>query len=678
MSEAKGFRFDGSDEEWNSYVSLLKKQGKTVTDDISTHVRVLACCNDNEESENIATASAHQDRLRDKILQNDLSKVIVNGSYELEIDDIGFVQAAKHDLDKRIKGAVTGALYHFWIRRWAKATGRDEKQAEVIYSCKNLSLFEESLNKVKVTWRLNTHTITLSDLREKDLNNVIQFDAVIVGPTPKKYDSETGKYVQYVLIQEPESTSLNNNPILIKAKIHGDDTNDLKTGDTKKFIGIYTLQEPKEGFKATREKSLIIDTINISPVDEKKEVTLEPFEIESTREQAAIEPKKYLQSLTDSFCPKILGRELEKKALWLAMLGGSDVTDYRKEIHAMLCGEADSGKSELIKFANKIHWKSSLIDGSNATGVGILFALDEYDGMKILRQGAMILNNNGCLFVDEYDKMDKKEQKKLNQAQEQQRATYNKGGHTGNSECKTTVIACCNPTNERWADNKDIIDNLPFDASTVSRYDVIIRLRHENHENQVRAKLKHIARRKRGELDHVATPEWMAGLLNYQRKQKPILPLDVEEHLINRFAEFTQIEQPEGSIQIQTRQMEGIMRLCEAWAKMTFKAEITIEMVEDVIKFYQECMSSLGMKVEKGVAQFDLTGKAVNRDKFFEDVFSELSGEDENGFVYLHELGEKLMESDKFNNVKVTEEYIEKRKKSGFLFEPKPGVLKRQ
>ena len=81
--------------------------------------------------------------------------------------------------------------------------------------------------------------------------------------------------------------------------------------------------------------------------------------------------------------------------------------------------------------------------------VAILFALDEYDGMKILRQGAMIMNNGGHLMVDEYDKMPKQEQKKLNIAMEQQRAKYNKGGHTGDAECKTTVIASCNPSAER-------------------------------------------------------------------------------------------------------------------------------------------------------------------------------------------------------------------------------------
>jgi DNA replicative helicase MCM subunit Mcm2 (Cdc46/Mcm family) len=138
----------------------------------------------------------------------------------------------------------------------------------------------------------------------------------------------------------------------------------------------------------------------------------------------------------------------------MALLGGSDFEGYRKESHLMLIGEADTGKSEMVKFANTVASKSSMIDGSNSTGVGILFALDEYDGMKILRQGAMILNNGGHLMVDEYDKMPKQEQKKLNVAMEQQRAKYNKGGHMGDAECKTTVIASCNPESERWNEEK--------------------------------------------------------------------------------------------------------------------------------------------------------------------------------------------------------------------------------
>jgi hypothetical protein len=56
---------------------------------------------------------------------------------------------------------------------------------------------------------------------------VIQFDCLIIGPTPKKLDMETGKYVQQVLIQEPEGTSKNNNPTMIMSLLHGEQTNDI-------------------------------------------------------------------------------------------------------------------------------------------------------------------------------------------------------------------------------------------------------------------------------------------------------------------------------------------------------------------------------------------------------------------------------------------------------------------
>ena len=180
----------------------------------------------------------------------------------------------------------------------------------------------------------------------------------------------------------------------------------------------------------------------------------------------------------------------------------------------------------------------------------IYVLLDEYDGMKILRQGAMIMNNGGHLMVDEYDKMPKQEQKKLNIAMEQQRAKYNKGGHTGDAECKTTVIASCNPEAERWNESKDLIDNLPFDASTISRFDLMIRLKHDSSESQIRSKMLHISKNKRGDLEQVADPKWIQGLLNYLRKLKPVFTPTAEELLINKFVEFTQIEQEEGALQI--------------------------------------------------------------------------------------------------------------------------------
>ena len=682
MTKDIGFEFKGDDDDYIEYKYHLQKQGKSVQQHLSSIINQEIDIIKGMEKKDLATASAHQDKLRDYLLTKDLSRVLIDGHYHVKLDQpehIEFIQAAKHELGDRVKGAVTGAIYQYWIKKWAVAKGKQENQADVYYcEHKGAKKFNEYLERINVTFSCDIlPKITLSDLTEKDLGRIIQLDAVVIGPSPKKLETESGRYIQKVLLQEPEDQARDNNPVVIKSVFHGGDTMNVASGQSKRIIGQYTVQQPVNGEKIQAEKTLIIDVINARTLEEKEETILSAKELVTAKEFAENEPDNYLTQLINSFCPKIYGRKLEKQALLLSLLGGSEFVGYRSQSHTMLIGEADSGKSELVKFADKIAQKSSIIDGSNATGVGVLFALDEYDGTKILRSGAMILNNGGHIIVDEYDKMPKQEQKKFNQAMEQQRATYNKGGHSANAECKTTVIAACNPKNERWVQG-DIMDNMPFDPSTITRFDLIIKTEKETHENEIRAKMRHIMKGKRGELEQVADPMYVKGLLNHLRKLKPIISPEAEELLINKFVEFTQIDQPGDAIPIQTRQIEGIQRLCEAYAKLLFKKEVDCEIVEQVIKFYQQCLATLGMNVEKGVAQFDLSGKAVNRDKFFEDTFKALASEDENGFVYLHQLGEKLMESDKFNNVNMTETYIEKRKKMGWLFEPKPGVLKRQ
>jgi len=683
MSDTKSYRYSGSKEEYNQFKIAAMNEGKSVEEMISGFISQTATISSHDEDGNNKTASKYQDELRDSIPERDLKDLIIKGSYHVIINNIEFIQASKHDLSMRVRDAVHGAVYNYWIRRWTLARGRDPIQADVLYSGddrqKQLRKFNESISKINVTFTCELPTITLSDLRETDLGSVIQFDCIIIGPTPKKLDLTTNKYIQKVLIQELESEAKNNNPVMIKATLHGDDTNNIASGQTKKFIGIYSTQEPTNGQKVEGEKALIIDTISVQDLEEKAEVTLTPHELSIVKEMAENDTDNYIEKLIDSFCPKIYGRELEKKAIYLSLLGGSDFVGYRRESHLMLVGEADTGKSELVKFANEITQKSSIVDGSNATGVGLMFALDDYDGMKILRQGAMILNSGGHMIVDEYDKMPKQEQKKLNQAMEQQRATYNKGGHMGNAECKTAIIASCNPENERWNEGKTIIDNLPFDASTVSRFDLLIRLKHEALENQIRAKMLHISKGKRGDLDKVADPQWLKGLLNYLRTLRPTFTPEADELLINKYVEFTMIEQSDGALPIQTRQMEGIQRLCEAWSKMLFKSKVTADIVEDVIRFYQECLSTLGMKVEKGISQMDLRGHSTNKDEYFEDCFRNLAKDDENGFVFIHDLAEELEKNHKlFYSDESISRYIEARKTKGWLYEPKVGVLKKQ
>jgi len=681
MSDTVSFKYAGEKDDYIDWKHYLEKQGVTVQEKISTIINQELTLFKGIHEKDLKTASRHQDELRDKLLNENHKDTILKQYYPIKISDTEFIQAAKHDLKSRVENAVYEAVWTYWVTKWAGLQGFEPSQAVTKYSMNEGAkmLSDHIRNAIQVDLTVDIPEISLSDLRETDLSTVISFQCVIIGPSPKKLDTQTGKYIQNVLIQEPESRAKNNNPVVIKCILHGDDTNNIGLGQNKKIIGFYQAQEPVSGQKVTSEKSLVIDAIMVADVAEKQEITLTPHEIQIAHEFASTKPAQYLDHLIDSFCPKIFGRRLEKLALYLSLLGGSNFVGYRKESHMMLISEADTGKSELLKFTNMIAEKASIIDGSNSTGVGVLFALDEYDGIKILRAGAMILNSGGHLIVDEHDKMPKSEQKKLNIAMEQQRATYNKGGHVGNAETKTTVISACNPSNEIWNEHAPIIDNVPFDGSTLTRFDIVIRLRHETQENQIRAKMQHIARQKRGDLEPAADPKWLRGLLNHLRKLRPIFTPEAEEMLINKFVEFSQVEQPDGALPIQTRQMEGIQRIAEAYAKLLFCKEIDELIVQRALNFYKECLESLGMNTSNGIHQVDLRGRSINRDEFFEETFRNLALEDDDGDVVEYELAEKLLENQKFFKTdRSISSYIDSRKKSGWLYEPKVGKLRRQ
>lgn len=707
MSETKAFRFEGTEEDWNEYSAHLKKTGLTVQQDLSSNIKQKLTIIRHEQQSNNKTTSAHQDILTQYISENyNLASIRpVSGSIHIKLTEPEhreLIETSGIETSHSIISAVHNAIYGYWMQKIAQKriptdqtilqkrlediAGNAEKNESTLLKQEITKLnlsgktqgFFKAIQMIKVTWECPIiPKVILSKLTESDLTRVIQFDCSIIGPSQKKIDTESKKYIQKILIQEIESESLNYNPMVIKCTVHGDSTFNLASGQRKRILGRYQVEPTVEGQKATTEKHLIIDAFDVREAEEEKQITLSRRQLSRAHDAAIDDESDYLQQLINSFCPKIYGRDLEKLALILVLLGGSKTNDFRSETHLMLIGESDTGKSELVKFANTVAQKSSIIDGANTTGVGILFALDEYDGTKILRSGMMIQNSGGHLIIDEFDKMPKPEQKKVNNAMEQQRATYNKGGHIGNAETKTAIIASCNPEKERWNDNNAIVDNLPFDASTITRYDLIIRLKHESTEQEQRAKMKHIMAYKRGLTKEIGTVSYLKGLFTHLRKLTPRFTSDAEALMVEKFVDFQFLDQPEGALQVETRQMEGIQRLCEAYAKLTFKKFVDTDVVNFILDFYKKCLSTLGMNVSNGIHQVDMRGQSINRDEFFEEVFKGL--EDGDGGVSASELAEKLLENPKFFRTdRAIIGYIESRKSSGWLVEPRSGIFKRQ
>ena len=175
MSDVVSFKFTGDKNLWLDYKHTLEKQGITVQDKLSSLISQEVSLSKGQQTEDMATASAYEDRLRDRLKVLDLSKVIMGGKFDVEIDDIGFILASGHTLSDRVTNAVRGAIYRYWMKRWGEKTGYTEEQMNTKCSGRNLSKFNQAINSVVVSFTIDIPMITLSDLRESDLKNIIQF-----------------------------------------------------------------------------------------------------------------------------------------------------------------------------------------------------------------------------------------------------------------------------------------------------------------------------------------------------------------------------------------------------------------------------------------------------------------------------------------------------------------------
>ena len=115
MSDIISFKYTGDKEQYNKFKANKTSQGITMEEAFSKYIDQEITISEHGIDENNKTASRHADELKEALMNTDLSKVIVKGSYNIDIHNMDFIQAASHDLGKRVNGAVHSAIASYWI-----------------------------------------------------------------------------------------------------------------------------------------------------------------------------------------------------------------------------------------------------------------------------------------------------------------------------------------------------------------------------------------------------------------------------------------------------------------------------------------------------------------------------------------------------------------------------------
>ena len=404
--------------------------------------------------------------------------------------------------------------------------------------------------------------------------------------------------LQHVLLQEFMEDSINNTPIIIEGLLTGDLVGSIFIGQKKRLTGVY-----RSVFNTkTNENSILIDIISERDLENSCDVM--PNNEELGIMKKFISEENFFTKLCGSFAPQIYGYEDIKKSILLQLAGGVGGLK-RGDINILLVGDPSMAKSELLKFAKKITQKSIYTSGKGTSAAGLTIGLVKLDsGKQIAQAGVLPLCSGGFVFIDEFDKMNIIDRSGLHEAMEQQTVSIAKAGFRMTLPSKTAILAAANPKFGTYDIDESLATNIDVPPPLLSRFDLIWLIRDKINLTDDEKKAKFILNTFVDGIEKsnvLLEPETLSAYLNYARTLKPILTTSSQEKILSIYKKMRDISSKEGSsIIIGTRQLEAIVRLSTAHAKLHFRNEITEYDVLAVEEITKKMFETFGFDFDTG------------------------------------------------------------------------------
>ncbi|WWD16187.1 hypothetical protein CI109_100612 [Kwoniella shandongensis] len=313
------------------------------------------------------------------------------------------------------------------------------------------------------------------------------------------------------------------------------------------------------------------------------------------------------ERFANSVAPSIYGNLDIKKAVTCLLMGGSkkilpDGMRLRGDINVLLLGDPGTAKSQLLKFVEKVSPVSVYTSGKGSSAAGLTASVqrDPVSREFYLEGGAMVLADGGVVCIDEFDKMRDEDRVAIHEAMEQQTISIAKAGITTILNSRTSVLAAANPVFGRYDDMKSPGENIDFQTTILSRFDMIFIVKDEHNEARDRTIAKHVMnihmnRQNENEAVGEIDIDKMKKYVAYCKSRcAPRLSAEAAEMLSSHFVglrkEVAQVERDNderSSIPITVRQLEAIIRISESLAKITLSTRVLPHHVEESIRLFK-------------------------------------------------------------------------------------------
>jgi len=499
--------------------------------------------------------------------------------------------------------------------------------------------------------------------------------------------------VQFVRLQElPEDLPPGQLPHYLDITVKQDLVDDARPGDRVVLTGIVRIEQEKMSGVSKSNSPLYrlrLDGNNVEFLGGKGSKTSRRIQ----REEISPEEEKTIKSLSkspeiydriiDSYAPHITGHRIIKESILLLMAGSTqrelqDGSKIRGDINIFLVGDPGTAKSEMLKFCARIAPRGLYTSGRGSTAAGLTAAVvRDVNGIFMLEAGATVLGDQGLVCIDEFDKMKDEDRSALHEVMEQQTASIAKGGIVATLNARTSILAAANPMYGKYDPFKNITENVNLPIPLLTRFDLIFVVRDQPSKERDEKIAKHIIDLHTPQgIDNrsLIDSETLTKYVSYAKRVDPILTKEAETKILDYYLKMRNVD-ADDMITVTPRQLEGLIRLATARARLLLKNQVEEEDAQRAIDLLQNMFEDAGIDVNTGKVDLGvLQGKPrseVSKMQSFMEILKTLEGEPKKP-VEEKQLIEELVKTEKFTEEEARN-IVRKMVRDAAIYESKPG-----
>ncbi|KAK4614163.1 DNA replication licensing factor mcm4 [Fulvia fulva] len=477
---------------------------------------------------------------------------------------------------------------------------------------------------------------------------------------------------QVIKLQEtPDSVPDGQTPHSVSLCAYDELVDTCKAGDRVEITGIFKCNQVRVNPRQRSVKNLFktyVDCLHVQKTD-KRRMGIDPSTIEeelseqaagnteetrkvSEEEEAKIRATAARPDLYDllsrSLAPSMHEMDDVKKGILLQLFGGTNKSfqkggspKYRGDINILLCGDPSTAKSKMLEYVHKIAPRGVYTSGKGSSAVGLTAYVtrDPETRSLVLESGALVLSDGGVCCIDEFDKMSDSTRSVLHEVMEQQTVSIAKAGIITTLNARTSILASANPIGSKYNINLPVPQNIDLPPTLLSRFDLVYLVLDRIDESADRKLARHLVGMyledspENANKDEILPIEFLTSYISYARANiHPTITQPAADALVKSYVAMRKlgedIRAAERRITATTRQLESMIRLAEAHAKMRLSLTVEESDVNEAVRLIQSALKQAATDSRTGLIDMGLLteGTSASERKRREDLKSGILG----------------------------------------------------